>query len=58
MSQLKCKATLNFNETIQMTMDWYKNYYDCREKSMYEFSKNQIEKYTNIALSKKLKWTY
>ncbi len=58
MSQLKWKATLNFNETIQMTMDWYKNYYDCREKSMYEFSKNQIEKYTNIALSKKLKWTY
>ncbi len=55
-AELNWKANLNFEETIKMTMDWYKSYYDSPERSMYEFSKNQIIKYTNIALSKKMEW--
>ncbi|PJI10403.1 CDP-glucose 4,6-dehydratase [Clostridium sp. CT7] len=37
------QQALNFEETIDMTVSWYKNY--CNE-DMYEFCKMQIEEYT------------
>lgn len=37
------QQALNFEETIHMTVSWYKNY---KSQDMYEFCKNQINKYT------------
>jgi CDP-glucose 4,6-dehydratase len=45
LTKLGWKPVLNFDETIDMTIDWYKNY--STHLDMYEFCKNQIEKYMN-----------
>ncbi|WP_234119711.1 CDP-glucose 4,6-dehydratase [Clostridium hydrogenum] len=39
---LNWQQALNFEETINMTVSWYKNY---KDKDMYEFCKAQIEEY-------------
>ena len=46
---LKWKCILNFNETIKMTVLWYKNFYKTKE-NIYKFSKQQILKYERIFL--------
>lgn len=56
MVQLKWKSTLDFQETIQMTMDWYKYFYELSSEAMFEFSKDQINQYMKIASDRKLKW--
>jgi CDP-glucose 4,6-dehydratase len=45
LTKLGWKPVLNFDETIDMTIDWYKNY--STNEDMYEFCKNQIDKYQN-----------
>ncbi len=57
MSILEWKASLNFEETIYMTMDWYRKFYDTSGKDMLQFSLDQISTYTKKASNKKLKWT-
>tara|TARA_E500000178_G_scaffold127117_1_gene126893 strand:- start:2558 stop:3625 length:1068 start_codon:yes stop_codon:yes gene_type:complete len=42
--KLKWQTTLNFRETIKMTIDWYKNFYD-KKNDNYNFSINQISNY-------------
>ena len=37
-----------------MTMQWYNYYYNNIGKSMYEFSKDQIDEFVNIALFQKI----
>lgn len=54
-SRLKWKAILNFEETIQMTSSWYKNYYE-NNKNTYEFSLAQINHYEELAKSRGLFW--
>ena len=44
---LKWKCFLNFRETIDMTVSWYKSYYLNRKK-IYEISYNQIIRYEEI----------
>ena len=51
LSELGWKSTLSFNKTIEMTMQWYNYYYSNLGQSMYEFSKDQIDEFVNIALS-------
>lgn len=53
---LKWKAVLDFQTTIKMTSEWYKNYYD-NSKSVLQFSENQIQQYSGIAADKGLDWT-
>ena len=50
---LNWKCYLNANQTLDMTIDWYKKYYDNNKKNMYIFSVNQIKQYENFV--KKLK---
>ncbi|MCB1160677.1 MAG: CDP-glucose 4,6-dehydratase, partial [Leptospiraceae bacterium] len=52
---LKWKAVLDFETTIRMTSEWYKNFYS-RGTDVYEYSKAQIEEYTEIARRKGLLW--
>jgi len=50
--KLGWKPVLNFEASVKMIINWYKNYI-YRKKSVYEFSKLQIEEYSNQILNKK-----
>jgi CDP-glucose 4,6-dehydratase len=50
-------STLQFDETIQMTVEWYKTYYKECDNSMHDFSIDQIEFYTRLAKSNKASLT-
>ncbi len=50
---LKWKCYLNANQTLDMTIDWYKTYYNNKKQDMYSFSVNQIKQYENFV--KKIK---
>ena len=54
---LEWYSALDFEETVRMTAEWYKEYYQNKSESMYDFSVNQILTYTTIAKSKKIAWT-
>lgn len=54
---LKWHSALDFEETVRMTAEWYKRYYQNKNESMYDFSVNQILTYTKIAKSQKIAWT-
>ena len=43
--RLRWKPILNFAETVKMTTEWYKNYYE-NKKNIREFSIKQIKNYT------------
>jgi len=48
-------VTMNFDETIKMTADWYQNYYE-NSQSIYTETTRQIDFYTEIARGKGMKW--
>src|SRR3990172_3363583 len=48
-------AVLSFEETVKMTADWYKRFYN-GEEDMYAFSINQIKEYTLLAEEQNLAW--
>lgn len=56
MVDLEWKPTLEFDQTVKMTVDWYKEYYQNKQKSMYGFSISQIDFYTKAARQKKISW--
>jgi CDP-glucose 4,6-dehydratase len=56
MFDLDWQPTLNFEETIKMTVEWYKFFYNDDEVSMYGFSISQINDYVNLAKLKNLEW--
>ncbi len=47
---------LTFDETVKMTIDWYKEFYMNEHKSMYDFTLSQILEYTSIASKRKIIW--
>ena len=47
--------TLDFKKTVEMTVGWYKHYYQNQEQSMYDFTMSQIEEYTRLANMKQSK---
>ncbi len=53
---LNWTPTLDFQETIKMTADWYKEYYEQSNVSMSDITTSQIIKYNSIAKSKLIKW--
>lgn len=51
-------TTLDFHKTIELTVLWYKEYYNPeRKKSIYDLTLSQINEYCKIAKSKNLRWT-
>ena len=54
---LNWRPTLEFKETVRMTVEWYKKYYQNKEKSMYDFSIGQMNEYVKLAKSKDIAWT-
>ncbi len=53
---LQWRPTLQFEDTVRMTAEWYKTYYEGSGSSMREFSVAQIKEYTGIAKEKKMVW--
>lgn len=53
--RLKWRAILNFQETIELTSSWYKNYYST-SVDMKEFTLDQIKFYQNKASEKGIDW--
>ena len=54
---LDWRPTLEFKETVKMTVEWYKKYYQNKEKSLYNFSIAQINEYIQLAKSRDIAWT-
>ena len=53
---LDWKSTLQFQETVKMTLEWYKNYYQNKTKSMHDFTISQIDSYTKVAKKNNISW--
>ena len=53
---LQWLPTLNYSEMVQMTIEWYKEYYDSKPQSMIEYSMSQIENYMMLANERGLAW--
>ena len=52
---LKWYPVMNFEETINFTVDWYQNFYE-GDKAVYEFTNHQIDAYTLKAKERQIKW--
>jgi CDP-glucose 4,6-dehydratase len=59
LSNLNWRSSLSFEETIKMTVEWYKEYYlnKINNQSMYDFTINQILTYIQIADQSGSTWT-
>ncbi|MBT5633879.1 MAG: CDP-glucose 4,6-dehydratase [Nitrospina sp.] len=53
---LNWQPTLHFSETVRMTVEWYKNYYQNIDSSMFNFTAEQINEYTLFAKARHMKW--
>ena len=52
---LSWKPTLNFQETVQFTVEWYRKYYDQNE-DVFKITCKQIEDYVQLASKSQQKW--
>jgi len=53
---LDWKPTLQFEETVKMTVEWYRKFYQNPDDLMYEYTINQIDTYSSIAKLRKISW--
>jgi CDP-glucose 4,6-dehydratase len=56
LADLRWKPALKFKETVKMTVEWYRHYYQNNTESMYSYTISQIEAYTKLAIERKLSW--
>jgi len=56
MFDLDWKPTLQFEETVKMTVEWYRKFYQNPNDSMYEYTINQIDAYSSLAKLRKISW--
>ena len=47
----------DFTETVEATINWYKNYYEKSDKSKFELTQKQIEIYIRKATEMEISWT-
>jgi len=55
--ELNWSPRLTFNETMRMTVEWYREFYEGNRISMRKFTIAQINEYTQLAQSKNMSWT-
>lgn len=53
---LSWQPTLEFEDTVRMTVEWYKQFYQNETLSMYDTTVNQINEYTNFARQRDIQW--
>lgn len=60
LAELSWKATLNFEETIRYTAEWYARYYDggASAGGMWDYTQGQITAYTGAAAHRGLVWAH
>ena len=51
------RPTLEFSDTVKMTVQWYKSYYQNSQDSMYDFTLDQIAEYTRLAKNQNISWS-
>ena len=56
LSDLNWRPVLQFEETVKMTVEWYKTYYQDINSSMYDFTISQIEDYISLAKCRDIEW--
>lgn len=56
-SELPWSAVLNFDETMELTMNWYRHHHEYRATNMYQFGVHQIRDYTRLAGERGQQWT-
>ena len=54
---LNWHSTLGFEDTVKMTVEWYKEYYHNKTQSMHDFTISQIEVYIESAKLDNIAWT-
>jgi CDP-glucose 4,6-dehydratase len=54
--ELKWTPTLNFEETIRLTGNWYRNYTELSDTEMIQFTLGQIKEYSILAEERGNKW--
>jgi len=52
---LSWKPTLNFQETVQFTVEWYRKYYD-QDEDVFGMTCKQIEDYASLASNRQQVW--
>jgi CDP-glucose 4,6-dehydratase len=58
LADLNWISTLEFEDTVRMTVSWYKDYYQGTEgQSMYDFAISQINEYIHLAEKKGIEWS-
>ena len=55
---LQWRPTMQFSDTVKMTVEWYKHYYQNSNQSMHDFTLSQIVKYTKLAKIKDIDWSF
>ena len=53
---LNWQPTLDFNETVKLTANWYRTYYESTESIMYDFTISQINHYMELSSSRGTTW--
>jgi len=53
---LKWEPTLQFEETVRMTVGWYKAFYQEQHTSMYDYTVGQINEYKKLAQQRNILW--
>ena len=53
---LNWQPTMSFDETIKMTVEWYKEFYDSRKMGMLNFTISQIQEFEQMAKERNLGW--
>ena len=55
-SDLHWVPVLRFEENVELTVEWYKEYYENQQKPMDKYSISQIEKYMSLASERSISW--
>jgi CDP-glucose 4,6-dehydratase len=53
---LQWQSTLEFRETVRMTVEWYREFYQNSTESINNFTVSQIEEYVKLAAERNLPW--
>lgn len=56
LAELDWQPTLEFAETVQMTVEWYREFYQNPAASMRDFTLQQIERYTELGKQRGRAW--
>lgn len=54
--ELNWTSTMNFEETLSMTVKWYQRFYENIDGSMGDFTISQIEEFGQLASKRKIEW--